>query len=94
MADYYSEDEQAESMPDNEEQEPKEDSGAETSLLSKSAFGGHEIKVGDVCEFRIVAIHDDQAEVEYVEEGKDEDMDEPRSTGNSMERMQAYADKP
>jgi len=80
--------------PAAEDDSSKEDQGqtsddAETALLPKSLFGG-ECKVGDVYKVKVVAVHEDELEVEPAEskekessEGNDEnDMENP------VDRMQ------
>lgn len=103
MADYYSDNQdQPAAAPAPEDvqsegqegaEEPQEESGTKTDLLSKSVFPGGDIKVGDVCKFKVVALHDDQAEVEYMDENGESEGSESRSSGSSMERMMPYANK-
>ena len=102
MADYYSENQDQPAAPPPEDvqsegkegaEEPQEESGTKTDLLSKSVFPNGDISVGDVCKFKVVALHDDQAEVEYMDENGESDMGESSSTGNSRARLQAFADK-
>lgn len=74
------------------ETDKPEDQGEETALLPKSILAGKEFKVGDEVVLKITAMHEDQIEVAYATEKSDsEETPEPRSTGNSMDRMQKYA---
>jgi hypothetical protein len=64
----------------DEESSPSEtdndsETEGETALLSKSIFGDHEPKAGDTCKFKVVRVHEDEVEVEYVkhESAKGED---------------------
>lgn len=58
----------AKTKPD-EEQTPE----SETALLPKSLFPGEEPAVGDVCQFKIEHIWDDEIEVSYMKEGEGEE---------------------
>lgn len=91
----YPQDEAEPSMsPDTDE---TEDDGGETALLSKSALGGHDCKVGDKVIFEITHDHGDEIEVKYT--GKHEgDEDEPsvdsREMSGAMDRLGAMAGPP
>ncbi len=106
MADYYSEggDSPETPMPEGGEagegmekqpEEQGEESVAESALLPKSILAGKTFNVGDEVVLKIKAMHDDEIEVEYAtEKGGDKGEPEMRSTGDSMNRMAKYADKP
>lgn len=77
----------------SEPQEPSEErkeSEQQTALLPREIFGQKELKPGKECKFRIVAIYDDEIEVEYVEhsEKKDDDKGEAMAEAEgAMDRM-------
>jgi hypothetical protein len=54
-------------MDGGEEQHDEKQEGGKTALLPKSIFP-HEPEVGDVCQFRVEAIHDEEISVAYEDE--------------------------
>lgn len=71
--DYYAQDAgPSANAPEMEEgAEPKggDESMEETALVPVNVLGEN-AKVGDVCKFKVVAMHDDEAEIAYVKEDK------------------------
>lgn len=60
------------SEPDTTDQ--NEDQEGETFLVSKSNLGGTDPQPGDVCKFKVVRVHDDEVEFEWVsDDNKNED---------------------
>lgn len=71
---YYPEDEEMDGpqeSPPVVETPESEDAEGETFLVNASALGT-DIKPGDECTIKIVALHDDEAECEYVKSDKEE----------------------
>jgi hypothetical protein len=66
--------------PDAAKPKPGEDKTPETesALLPKSLFPGEPPAIGDVCQFKIEHVWEDEIEVSYVKEGEDEEK--PRSS--------------
>jgi hypothetical protein len=58
------------SSPNKPEQD--QESESETALLPKSLFPGAPPAVGDVCQFRVEHVWEDEIEVAYVKEGQDQ----------------------
>ena len=79
MPDYYPE--TNEETPDST---PKDEMpSSETALLPKSILAGKEFNVGDEVVLKIVAMHDDEVEVEYAKSD-----DKPKSAmDESMDSM-------
>ncbi len=50
----------------------EKDQGAETASLPKSMFGDKEPAVGDVCQFKVEHIWEDEIEVSWVPEGTEQ----------------------
>jgi hypothetical protein len=46
---------------------------AETALLPKSLFPGEPPAIGDVCQFKVEHLFEDEVEVSYVKEGEGEE---------------------
>lgn len=67
-------------QPDAAKPKPGEDKTpeTETALLPKSLFPGEPPAIGDVCQFKVEHIWDDEIEVSYQKEGADEEK--PRSS--------------
>lgn len=62
-----------------------------TALLPKSILGGDKCKVGDIKKFRVVAIYDDEYEVEYVRGDKDKDEDSKETRDKSERELDDMA---
>jgi hypothetical protein len=83
MATYYDDDEQSaprpgaeqgqEQQPEQEGEEGDQDHG-QSALLPKSVFP-HEPEIGDECSFKVVALHDKDVSVEYVNHEEEEGGD-------------------
>lgn len=71
--------------------EPMMEEGGETSLLPRSFFAGKELTPGKECKVKIVAVHGDDVEVEYVphDEG---DETEAGGMDGARSRMNMAAD--
>ena len=73
-------------------QEPADESAEKESfLIPKSALGGKEPNPGDECTFRIVKVHGDEVEVEYVDSEKDESMGDKPEMAESMKGMDSMS---
>ena len=61
-----------------EEKEPE----IETTLLPKSLFHGEPPAIGDICQFKVEHVWEDEIEVSYVKEGEggEKDGEKSRST--------------
>jgi hypothetical protein len=59
--------------------EKDEDTGAETALLPKSLFGDKEPAVGDVCQFKVEHIWENEIEVSWMAEGEEQKTSKPRT---------------
>lgn len=59
----------AAAAPAPESDEGKESSEEPTAVLPKNFFAPEDLKPGYVCKVKIVRVHDDQAEVEYLGSG-------------------------
>lgn len=55
-----------------------EDDGAKTSILPRSFFPNEDLKVGDKCDVEVKAIHENDVEVEYAMDSKDDQEDQPQ----------------
>lgn len=75
-------------MPDKQDSEKPE---GETALLSKSMFGGKDVEPGGECTFKVVAVHDDEVEVEYVPHD-DEGAEGESPMGNSHRKIEMMAE--
>lgn len=68
MVDYMDDSTDADSEDPQEQLEPQaEEEGEQTALIDKNVFP-EPPQVGDVCKFRVVAVHDNEVELEYVDE--------------------------
>lgn len=56
-----------------------EEPGPETASLPKELFGDKEPEVGDVCQFKVEHIWEDEIEVSYLPEGTEPKKSTPRS---------------
>lgn len=65
------------SQDDPSKTDQNQDGEAQTFLVSKDSLGGSDPQPGDVCEFKCVRLHDDEAEFEYVK--SDNENKEPSS---------------
>lgn len=76
--------------PNPDEEQPDEAAG-ETALLPASILGGKTFNPGDEVVLKIVALHDDQVEVEYAtgKEGKDDDDEDTSEMGAAQSRLGA-----
>src|SRR6478672_1653296 len=86
MADYYSSDEQAapsEAQGETKPEMDKSEDGEQTALIPKTLFAGKDFKVGDDIVLKITHLYDDEAEVKYSSEDKDESK--PKSTMEEAE---------
>lgn len=63
------------SSPMAEKPQDGEDDDGKTSILPKSFFH-KEVKPGDTCDVRVVAVHDDDVEVECGGEGEEKPDDD------------------
>lgn len=61
----------------------------ETALLPKSILGGKEFQPGQEVMLKIVAMHDDQVEVEYAPEKPDENENPGAGPGDQMKTSMA-----
>lgn len=80
--------------PDTAEpaEESKEEYEQETALLPKSILGGKEFSPGDEVVLKIVAIHEDEVEVEYAKEPSKEEDESARKTP-TMDQAEADLEK-
>src|SRR5574342_131837 len=88
MPDAYSVGEDEVSEKDDSPME-EEDEGEATALLPKSILGGKEFKPGEEVVLQIKAVYDDEVEVAYAKEKKDdkEDMSMDKETKPMSESM-------
>lgn len=56
---------------------PEKDNSDSTALLPKSFFQGKAPEVGHECKVEVVHVYEDEVEVKYLPEGKDEEKSEP-----------------
>lgn len=77
--DYYNAADEADSSqaPDKAREDESSDNLQETALIPKSALGDKAVEVGKECKFKVVSIHDDEVEIEYVPHKDKEDKKEP-----------------
>lgn len=60
--------------------ESEGDNDNETALVPKSIVSGYDIEVGDSIKFKVVAILEDELEIEYAHKSDDDDKDDkPKS---------------
>ncbi len=86
--DFYP-DMEGDSANESEDNKSMDEKPATETFLAPKSIVPHEPEVGDVCEFRVVAIHDEEIEFEYVKE-----EEKPKSTmDESMDDMGKMADK-
>lgn len=75
---------QKDSTPEKPDMEDSDDESMEDSaLVPKSLFGSKTPKPGDTCKFKVVHIHDDEVEIEYVKRHKDKE-DKPESEDEDL----------
>jgi hypothetical protein len=86
-SDYYGGDPGESSDDPPEKQE--EGTEGETSLLPKSMFGKHEPKVGEEYVFKVVRLHEGEAEIAYAT-GEEKDK-EKSGMADSMDEMDGMA---
>lgn len=74
--------------PNAQAQPPEDDKMEGQSTIVPMSLFPDPPKPGDVCDFKVVAVHGDEVEVEYAKDG------ESSSGGDdTMSRMSAMADK-
>lgn len=66
-----------------------EASDSPSAVISKEAFGGHECKPGDTYTVKVLAVHDDDVEVQVVGTGTEEEAppEAPPMGGEGMAPM-------
>jgi len=66
--------------PDNEAEGEDNQHEGQTALLDKSVFP-KEPNPGDICNFRVVKVYEDEVEVEYVPEAEEEKSEMSQAMG-------------
>lgn len=72
------------SATQDQAQPPQEDQGEQTALIDKNVFPDPP-SPGDICKFRVVRVHDDEVELEYVSETDEEEGSEPPGSPDEAE---------
>lgn len=97
--DYSNSDPTTATSADDPSESPDTDNGAEdqehetSALLPKSILAGKEFSVGEEVVLKIVAMHDDEIEVEYAT-GKSEPKDEGSTMDQAKSKVSSYAKEP
>jgi hypothetical protein len=100
-SDYYGADPAADAAappdPKSKTPDPKKEPEAETALLPKSLFPGEPPAVGDLCQFKIEHVWEDEIEVSYQKEGMEKSSRGPSAMDtatDSFDQMAAPAATP
>lgn len=77
--DYYGDPSEPKDSAPAQDPENRDDANQPTALIPKSLLAGKDFKVGDEIVLKIVALHEEDAEVEYAPEkpDKEEQASEP-----------------